>query len=60
MYTRVVELDTCDAGMDVQWVDVEVPIMEGLQKEGEGEWKDVRRRYWTLDTYRLPICTFMQ
>lgn len=60
VYTKVVEMDTCDAGMDVQWVDVEVPIMEGLQKEGEGEWKDVRRRYWTLDTYRLPIITFMQ
>ena len=60
VYTKVVEMDTCDAGMDVQWVDVEVPIMEGMQKEGEGEWKDVRRRYWTLDTYRLPMITFMQ
>ncbi len=60
VYTKVVEMDTCDAGLDTQWAEVEVPIMSGLEKAGEGEWKDVRRRYWTLDTYRLPICTFMQ
>ncbi|KAF7918087.1 hypothetical protein BELL_0039g00180 [Botrytis elliptica] len=56
VYTKVSELDLCDAGLDVDWVDVEV---EELGGEGEGEWKGVRRRYWVLDTYRLPICTFM-
>lgn len=45
--------------MDVQWMEVEVPIEKGLGKEGEGEWAGVKRRYWTLDTYRLPVCTFM-
>jgi len=62
VYTRVVELDLCDAGMEVQWVDVEVPMeggQEGLGKEGEGGWEGVRRRYWTLETYRLPVCSFM-
>lgn len=58
VYTRVSELDLCDAGMDVEWTDVDVPV-EGMEKEGEGEWKGVRRRYWTLDKYRLPICTFL-
>jgi len=33
--------------------------MEGLKEAGKGEWGGVRRRYWTLDKYRLPICTFM-
>jgi protein arginine N-methyltransferase 2 len=56
VYCRVVELDLCDAGMDVEWTTVPV---EGLGAEGEGEWKGVRRRYWTLDQYRLPICSFM-
>lgn len=56
VYTKVSELDLCDAGLDVDWVDVEV---EELGGEGEGEWKGVRRRYWVLDTYRLPVCTFM-
>lgn len=59
VYTRVVEMDLAGVGMDVQWVEVEVPIEEGLGKEGEGEWEGVKRRYWTLDTYRLPVCTFM-
>jgi protein arginine N-methyltransferase 2 len=56
VYCRVAELDLCDAGMDIEWTDVPV---EGLGDEGEGEWKGVRRKYWTLDQYRLPICSFM-
>jgi protein arginine N-methyltransferase 2 len=58
VYTKVSELDLCDAGMDVEWTDVAVPL-EDMQEEGQGEWSGVRRRYWTLETYRLPVCTFM-
>ncbi|KAE9382170.1 arginine N-methyltransferase 2 [Stipitochalara longipes BDJ] len=58
VYGKVVELDLCEAGMDVEWTDVEVPVEE-MGKEGEGEWKGVRRRYWTLGVYRLPVATFM-
>jgi protein arginine N-methyltransferase 2 len=56
VYVKVVEFDGLEAGLDVEWTDVEVKELGG---EGEGEWKGVRRRYWTLDTYRLPICTFL-
>ena len=56
VYGKVVELDLCEAGMDVEWTGVEVGE---LGKEGEGEWKGVRRRYWTLGVYRLPVATFM-
>ncbi|KAG9247500.1 S-adenosyl-L-methionine-dependent methyltransferase [Calycina marina] len=56
VYCKVAELDLCDAGMDVNWTDVEVGTLGG---DGEGEWKGVRRRYWTLDKYRLPVCTFL-
>jgi len=56
VYGKVVELDLCDAGMDVDWTDIEVGK---LGEDGEGEWKGVRRRYWTLDNYRLPVCTFL-
>lgn len=56
VYTKVVELDLCDAGLDVAWEEVKT---EGLGGEGEGEWDGVRRRYWTLESYRLPTCTFM-
>lgn len=49
-----------DAGMDVEWTDIDVPLEEmKMEEEGEGEWKGVRRRYWTLEKYRLPICNFM-
>lgn len=55
VYCQVVELDLCNAGLDIEWIDVPVDVAE----EGEGEWKGVRRRYWTLDMYRLPVCTFL-
>ncbi|TAQ87690.1 hypothetical protein B7494_g3990 [Chlorociboria aeruginascens] len=56
VYCKVAELDLLDAGLDVEWVDVEVG---NLGEEGEGEWKGVKRRYWTLDRYRLPVCRFL-
>lgn len=56
VYCRVVELDLSDAGFETEWRDVPVNDLGG---EGEKEWKGVRRRYWTLDNYRLPICRFL-
>jgi protein arginine N-methyltransferase 2 len=61
VYVKVVEIDACEAGMDVQWMDVEIPqqMMENLEEGGE-EWRGVRRRYWTLKEYKLPVLTFME
>ncbi|KND95101.1 Protein arginine N-methyltransferase 2 [Tolypocladium ophioglossoides CBS 100239] len=58
VYTKVVEMHCADAGLDVEWEESDVD-MAGLKEEGKGDWEGVRRRYWTLDKYRLPICTFM-
>ncbi|KJZ72583.1 Arginine N-methyltransferase 2 [Hirsutella minnesotensis 3608] len=58
VYTKVVEMHCADAGLDVVWEESQVD-MANLSEEGKGEWEGVRRRYWTLDKYRLPICTFM-
>ena len=58
VYTKVVEMHCADAGMDVEWEESDVD-MTALKEEGKGEWEGVRRRYWTLDKYRQPICTFM-
>lgn len=55
VYTKVVEMDVFEAGFDVEWETVAVPDLE--QSE---EWTGVRRRYWALDTYRLPICRFVE
>ncbi|KAH9902134.1 arginine N-methyltransferase 2 [Xylariomycetidae sp. FL2044] len=58
VYTRVVEMHLSDAGMDVDWRELDVD-MQGLEEAGRGEWEGVKRRYWTLAKYRLPKCTFM-
>ncbi|KAG5976934.1 Arginine N-methyltransferase 2 [Claviceps digitariae] len=58
VYTKVVEMHAADAGLDVEWQDIAVD-MAALAEDGKGEWEGVRRRYWTLSNYRLPVCTFM-
>ncbi|ROV97296.1 hypothetical protein VSDG_04728 [Cytospora chrysosperma] len=58
VYTRVVEMHLADAGMDIEWREIDVDL-KGLEEAGKGEWEGVRRRYWTLDKYRLPVCTFL-
>ena len=51
-YTRVVELDLFEAGFDTEWETIHV-----LDTDKEA-WKDVKRRYWVLKDYKLPICSF--
>ncbi|KAM0280376.1 hypothetical protein ACHAQH_004089 [Verticillium albo-atrum] len=58
VYTQVVKMHATDAGMDLEWEVIDVDL-KGMEEAGKGEWEGVRRRYWTLDKYRLPICTFM-
>lgn len=50
---KVVEMDLFEAGFDTEWETVEVPKMD------EAEWEGVKRRYWALDEYKLPICEFI-
>ncbi|KAI3322044.1 putative arginine N-methyltransferase [Xylariaceae sp. AK1471] len=58
VYTKVVEMHLADAGLDIEWNELDVD-MKGLEEEGKGEWQGVKRRYWTLDKYRLPVITLM-
>ncbi|TDZ74374.1 Protein arginine N-methyltransferase 2 [Colletotrichum trifolii] len=58
VYTKVVEMHMADAGLDIEWDESDVD-MKGLEEAGKGEWEGVKRRYWTLDKYRLPTCTFL-
>ncbi|KAK0655694.1 S-adenosyl-L-methionine-dependent methyltransferase [Cercophora newfieldiana] len=58
VYTKVSEMHLADAGLDVEWKDIDVD-MKALAEAGKGDWEGVKRRYWTLETYRLPICTFL-
>lgn len=52
VYQKVAEMDLFEAGFDVEWEDILVPKLEG-------EWVGVRRAYWVVDNYRLPLCRFM-
>ncbi|CAI7594702.1 unnamed protein product [Penicillium discolor] len=52
VYQKVAEMDLFEAGFDVQWEEIAVPKLDG-------EWEGVRRAYWVVDDYRLPLCKFM-
>ena len=52
VYAKVVEMDLFEAGFDTEWETISVPDL------GESTWRDVKRRYWVLKSYRLPICSF--
>ncbi|KAL1999207.1 hypothetical protein VTN02DRAFT_4884 [Thermoascus thermophilus] len=52
VYQKVVEIDLFEAGFDVEWEDIQVPKLED-------KWNGVRRPYWVVDNYRLPLCKFM-
>ncbi|MCJ1406112.1 hypothetical protein MMC19_000177 [Ptychographa xylographoides] len=54
VYTKVVEMDLLEAGYDVEWETIPVPDLEQI-----GQWEGVKRPYWQLETYRLPVCTFI-
>jgi protein arginine N-methyltransferase 2 len=51
VYTRLAELDLRDVGMETEWETVPVKM-----EDKEEVWRGVRREYWKLDEYRLPIC----
>ncbi|KAJ5151236.1 Protein arginine N-methyltransferase 2 [Penicillium canariense] len=52
VYQKVAEMDLFEAGFDVEWEEIPVPKLEG-------EWEGVRRAYWVVENYRLPLCRFM-
>jgi protein arginine N-methyltransferase 2 len=54
VYSKVVEIDLLEAGYDVEW---EVLNIQDLKETNQ--WEGVRRPYWQLEKYRLPICTFI-
>lgn len=52
VYQKVVEMDFFEAGFDVDWSDIEIPTLDA-------EWEGVKRKYWNVKNYRLPLCRFM-
>ncbi|ETN39417.1 uncharacterized protein HMPREF1541_05640 [Cyphellophora europaea CBS 101466] len=52
VYQKVVEIDLLDAGFDVEWTDIALPDLGN-------EWEGVRRKYWNVSSYRLPVCKYL-
>lgn len=52
VYQKVVDMDLFEAGFEIEWEGIAVPKLEG-------EWTGVRRPYWMVDEYRLPLCSYM-
>lgn len=48
--SSLAELHLDDVGLEVTWHDVPIP-----QSLAEEVWRGVRRKYWELPGYRLPI-----
>ncbi|CAZ80964.1 unnamed protein product [Tuber melanosporum] len=57
VYTRVVEMDLFGAGLETTWEAFELGESERRKDQA---WEGVRRKYWTLGEYKLPICMFME
>jgi type IV protein arginine methyltransferase len=53
VYQKIVEIDLFEAGFEVEWNEVALP---DLGKE----WDGVKRKYWNVQRYRLPVCKFME
>ncbi|GME28972.1 Arginine n-methyltransferase 2 [Neofusicoccum parvum] len=51
---QIVEMELFEAGFDTEWEEIPIPDLDA-----NGEWEGVRRKYWVLDTYRLPTCKFI-
>ncbi|MCJ1399396.1 Arginine N-methyltransferase 2 [Xylographa trunciseda] len=54
VYTKVVEMDLLEAGYDVEWETIFVPNLDRNR-----QWEGIKRPYWRLEAYRLPVCTFI-
>ena|SRR2546423_2575383 len=50
VYQKVVEMDLFESGFDVEWHEIEIPALN---------WEGVRRSYWNVKKYRLPVCKYM-
>lgn len=54
VYCRIAEMDLQEMGIATEYVEIAVP----KEIDDNGVWDNIRRRYFSLDTYRLPICKF--
>jgi protein arginine N-methyltransferase 2 len=51
VYTKLVDINLSDLGLDVAWYDVDVEEKQGVDRWGR------TREYFAMKLFRLPICT---
>ncbi|RMD44851.1 hypothetical protein DV735_g442, partial [Chaetothyriales sp. CBS 134920] len=52
VYQKVVEIDLFEAGFEVEWIGIDLPDLSN-------HWNGVKRKYWDVERYRLPVCKFV-
>ena len=55
VYTKVVEMDLLEAGFDVEWETLGIPNLVDAKT-----WEGLKRPYWKLKEYKLPVVTFLE
>ncbi|CAI2188937.1 11529_t:CDS:2 [Funneliformis geosporum] len=53
VYCRIAEMHLANFGLQTEYIEIPIDL------SNDKIWEGVKRRYWTLDTYRLPKCQFM-
>lgn len=53
VYCQIVALELQHLGFSTEFIGL--PVKHTLASE---EWKGIQRKYWQLDTYYLPVCSF--
>ncbi|KAG2215548.1 hypothetical protein INT46_000354 [Mucor plumbeus] len=55
IYCNISEIDLREFGFSTEYV-----VMPTSTWAEHGVWDGVRQKYWVLDTYKLPICKFLE
>ncbi|KAJ3129744.1 hypothetical protein HK098_000113 [Nowakowskiella sp. JEL0407] len=66
VYCKIAEADLLELGMQTKFVELDVEtecknlgIESPLKKDKTDVWTGIKRAYWNLPKYRLPICQFI-
>ena len=52
---RIAQADLEEIGISTKYIEIKVP----LSIEDDHAWDGIKRRYFSLNSYRLPICKLL-
>lgn len=56
VHTKLVEMHTEDAGLDIEWDEIDMNV-SARAETGKGGWEGVSRKHWTIDSKDSPPFT---